>query len=103
VQAADLLPDPACIVLGARDDGVALVVEGAREDLVNVPLEYLQALAALGGPQPARLVAACCDQPIPLRVERYLSVPVKSAKDPAAVAPALLVCVRKQPMLLCLL
>lgn len=35
------LPYAAGVVLGARDDGVPLVIEGAAEDLVRVALQHL--------------------------------------------------------------
>jgi len=35
------LPDTASVVLGARNDRIALVVERRREDLVSMPLEHL--------------------------------------------------------------
>ena len=44
--------------LRARDDGVALVVEGRREDFVCVALEDLQAIAGLHVPHSAGSVAA---------------------------------------------
>ena len=40
-SAALALPDAAGVVLGPRDDGVAFVVEGAREDLVDVSFQNL--------------------------------------------------------------
>ena len=63
------LPDAAGVVLGARDDRVALVVERGGEDLVGVPLEHLQAVAALHVPHAARAVGGCRDDLVALRVE----------------------------------
>ena len=38
------LPNPASVVLGSSDDGITLVVEGTRKDLVDVTFQNLQAL-----------------------------------------------------------
>ena len=54
---ASALPDPTGVVLRASDDDVALVIERAREDLVDVALEDLQRLAGVRRPDPACLVA----------------------------------------------
>ena len=49
-------PYSTSVVFGPGDDGVAVVVEGAREDLVRVPLQNLQAVAAVRLPHSRRLV-----------------------------------------------
>eukprot|EP00965_Chrysotila_dentata_P187449 6172134-Pleurochrysis_carterae.AAC.3 len=69
---ASAFPDAAGVVLGAGDDGVALVVEGGGEDLVGVSLEHLQHVAALDVPHPARAVARGGDDFVALRVEGNL-------------------------------
>ena len=51
--ARSALPDPARVVLGACNDRIPLVIESRREDLVRVPLEHLQAVAALHVPDAA--------------------------------------------------
>merc|ERR1740124_1552110 len=66
------LPDAAGVVLGARDDRVSFVVECRGEDLVRVPLEHLQAVAALHVPDAAGAVTARGDDLVALRVERNL-------------------------------
>ncbi|KAJ8569358.1 hypothetical protein ON010_g5900 [Phytophthora cinnamomi] len=79
------LPDPARVVFGACDtrregevavctcdDRVALVVEGAAEDLVRVAFEHLQTVAGLDLPEPRYLVAAGCEHLGALRVEADL-------------------------------
>ena len=50
-------PNAARVILRARDDGIALIVERARENLVCVPLKHLQTVARLDLPQASRLVA----------------------------------------------
>ena len=62
-------PHAACVVFGARDYCVALVVECSREDLVGVPLEHLQVVAILDVPHAARPVARGGDDLVALRVE----------------------------------
>ena len=64
-----VLPDPACIIFGPCDDGVALVVEGAGKDLVLVAIKHLKLGAVLDRPNSARLVAARRDDLVALWVE----------------------------------
>lgn len=64
-----VLPDAARVVLGACDDGIALVVECAREDFVFVTIQGLQLVARLSRPHLARLVAGSSDNLVTLRVE----------------------------------
>ena len=52
-------------------------------------LEYLQALAALRRPQPARLVAAGRDQPVTLRVEANLRMGNNNVNAPVIRASVL--------------
>jgi len=47
VPKALALPNAARVVLGPCDDSVALIVEGARENLVDMPLQYLQTFPRL--------------------------------------------------------
>ena len=49
-------PYSTSVVFGPGDDGVAVVVEGAGEDLVRVALQNLQAVAAVCLPHPRGLV-----------------------------------------------
>jgi len=51
-----VLPDSAGVVLGAGDDGVALVVVGAGEDLVGVALEDLYLGSIVRVPNSASVV-----------------------------------------------
>jgi len=69
VQQGLVSPDPAGVVLRARDYGIAFVVERAREDLVLVSVEHLQLLPRISVPDSASLVAACSNNFIALRVE----------------------------------
>lgn len=54
------------------DDGVALVVEGAGEDLVSVALQDLQADSRADVPQTGRPVRAGGEEPPALRAEAHL-------------------------------
>lgn len=56
------------------NDGVPLVVEGAREYLVRVALQQLQAVAGVCVPQAGHLVAARRQDASPLGVEARLDV-----------------------------
>jgi hypothetical protein len=49
-------PYSTSVVFGPGDNGVAVIVEGTREDLVRVTLQNLQAIAAVRLPHPGRLV-----------------------------------------------
>ena len=69
-----IVPDAARIILRACNDGVALIVEGAREDFIRVAFagvgaKCLNAVARLGGPDPACLVATRSDHFVTLGVE----------------------------------
>ena len=64
-------PDSAGI-LGARDDKVSFVVEGAVEDLVGMPLENLKTLPLLYVPYRAGFVRAGGHDARALRVERRI-------------------------------
>ena len=54
---ASAFPDPARVVLAARDHGVAIVIKRARKNFVDVPFENLEAFAGLHAPHAASLVA----------------------------------------------
>lgn len=66
------LPETARVIFARGDDLRAVVVEGAREDLVRVALEHLRALAARRVPQTRRLVCAGRQHQRALRTERDL-------------------------------
>jgi hypothetical protein len=51
-------PDAAGVILGASDDGIALVIEGAGKDLVRMPLQLLQKLSSFAVPESGDLVEA---------------------------------------------
>ena len=59
-QSASALPNPARVVLAARDHSVPLVVERARKNFVDVAFEDLEALSRFHAPHAAGLVAGCC-------------------------------------------
>ncbi len=65
-------PDPARVVLAARDHSVALVIKRARKNFVNVPFENLEALAGLNAPHAAGLVARRGYDAVALGVELNL-------------------------------
>ena len=94
VGAESAFPNAARVIFGTGDDGVALVVERSREDLVRVPLKdlhrigregvegehgvglreadeptHLQAVARLDIPHAARAVAGRRNDLVALRVE----------------------------------
>ena len=68
------LPEAARVVFARGDDLRAVVVEGAREDLVRVAFEHLRALAIRRAPQPRSLVSARRQHQRALRTERHLRV-----------------------------
>lgn len=61
-----------CFIFFTGDNGIALVVEGAREDLVCMPFQDLQTISRIGVPQPGHLVAAGRQNTRALRVETRL-------------------------------
>mmetsp|Transcript_857 Transcript_857/g.2656 ORF Transcript_857/g.2656 Transcript_857/m.2656 type:complete len:266 (+) Transcript_857:87-884(+) len=66
------LPYAARVVLRPRNNRVAVIIEGSREDLVGMPLEHLQVFAVVHVPHAARPVTRGCDDLVALRVERDL-------------------------------
>lgn len=58
-----IFPDSTCVIFGASDDRVSLIVEGAGKNLVAMPFQYLQALPCLNTPKAARAVTRGRDNP----------------------------------------
>jgi hypothetical protein len=67
-----ILPNAASVILGARDNGVSLVIECAGEDLVFMTLEHLGLVASVHRPDAAGLITAGSNNLVSLGVERYL-------------------------------
>ena len=66
------LPYSAGVVLGARDDGVTVVVEGTTEDFIRVALQDLQTVARLGLPDARSLVRGGSEDAGSLGIEGHL-------------------------------
>ena len=72
LEPGSALPNAARVVLGAGDDGIALIVESAREYFILVSFEYLVLVPCVNRPQPAGLIAASRNDLVALGVEGYL-------------------------------
>ena len=68
-----IFPNATGVVLRSCDDGVAFIVESARENLVFMAVQHLQFVSGIGRPDPAGLVAAGSDDFVALRVELYFT------------------------------
>lgn len=62
-------PDSTGVVLGTRDDRVALVVEGAAEYFISMSLQNLKTVSIFCVPYPSRLVRGGREDPRALRIE----------------------------------
>jgi hypothetical protein len=65
-------PNSARVILAAGDDGVALIIERARKNLVDVAFENLKTFSSINTPHATRLVAGCCNDAVALRIKLHL-------------------------------
>ncbi len=66
------LPYSAGVVLGARDNGITIVVERTTENLIRVALQHLQTVASLGLPDARGFVRGGSEDAGALGVEGHL-------------------------------
>lgn len=68
-----VLPDAARVVLGSRNNGISLVIKGAREYFIFVAVERLDLVAGVGAPHLASFVAARSDNLVTLGIKLNLT------------------------------